>query len=123
MSNKSRQVGKAVLQGIDTLEASAHDTVHASANGVRFATKAGARWAADHESAATDKARVLRRDLRKQSAQLRRSMDDTLSMASDRAHQAVASSQAYIKRKPLKAIAIASGAAVVVGALLGCRRS
>lgn len=122
MSTKSQEVGNVLLHGIDTLESGAHDTVHAGANSARGATKASSRWAAGQETSALRKARMLKRDLRKQSAQLRRTVNDSVEMVGDKARSSVATTQNYVKHNPWTAMAIVSGTALLVGALLGRRR-
>lgn len=122
MSTKSQEVGKALLHGIDTLESGAHSTVHAGANTARTVAKVGSRWAADQETAATRKARMLKRDLRRQSAQLRRSVNHSMEVVGDKARYTVDATNQYVKRKPWTAVAIASGVALLIGALLGRRR-
>lgn len=122
MSTKSQEVGTALLHGIDTLESNAHDTVHAGANSARHATKASSRWAASQETNALRKARLLKRDLRKQTAQLQRTVNDSVEMVGDKARSTVATTQRYVKHNPWTAVAIASGTALLIGALLGRRR-
>lgn len=122
MSTKSQEVGKALLHGIDTLESGAHDTVHAGADTARKATKVGSRWAAHQETTATRKARMLKRDLSRQTAHLRRSVSDSVEMVGDKARHTLSATNQYVKRKPWTAVAVASGVALVIGALLGRRR-
>jgi ElaB/YqjD/DUF883 family membrane-anchored ribosome-binding protein len=122
MSTKSQEVGAALLHGIDTLESGAHDSVHAGANTARTATKIGSRWAAGQETHALQKARELKRDLRKQSAQLKRRMNESVEMVGDTARSSALSTRKYVKQNPWKALAMASGAALLIGALLGRRR-
>jgi ElaB/YqjD/DUF883 family membrane-anchored ribosome-binding protein len=118
MSTKSQEVGTAVLHGIDTLESGVHDTVHAGADSARHVTKASSRWAAGQETSAIRKARMLKRDLRKQTAQLQRTVNDSVEMMGDKARSTVATTQRYVKRNPWTAMAIVSGAALLIGALL-----
>lgn len=122
MSTKSQEVGNAVLHGIDTLESGVHDTVHSGANSARNVTKVSSRWAAGQETNAMRKARMLKRDLRKQAAQLRRTVSDSVESVGDTARSGVATTQKYVKHNPWTAMAIASGAALLIGAFLGRRR-
>lgn len=122
MSTKSQEVGAALLHGIDALESGVHDTVHTGANSARQATKASSRWAASQETNAIRKARLLKRDLRKQTAQLQRTVNDSVEMIGDKARSSVATTQKYVKNNPWTAVAIASGTALLIGALLGRRR-
>jgi ElaB/YqjD/DUF883 family membrane-anchored ribosome-binding protein len=123
MSTKSQAVGKAVLHGIEMLEERAHDTVHSGASSARQLTKAGSRWAGRQERAASSKVNQLKRDVTRQVKQLRKTSSELATLASGQAEQAVISGSDYIKRKPWQALAIASSAALVIGALLGRRRS
>ncbi len=121
MSTKSQEVGKAVLNGIDALEAGAHDTVHSGAVGARRVTKASSRWAARQEASAMRKARLVKGDLKKQASQLQSSAYDKVEMAGDKARQVASNTHQYVKNKPWTAVAIASGIGVLLGALLGRR--
>ncbi len=122
MSTKSQEVGTALLHGIDTLESGVHDTVHAGANSARAATKVGSRWAASQETSAVRKARMLKRDLRKQAAQLQHAVNDSVETVSNTARSTVANTHRYVKHNPWTAVAIASSTALLIGALLGRRR-
>lgn len=122
MSTKSQEVGTALLHGIDAVESGVHDSVRAGADSARHATKATSRWAAGQETSALRKARMLKRDLRKQTAQLQRTVNDSVEMMGDKARSTVATTQRYVKRNPWTALAVASGAALLIGALLGRRR-
>ncbi len=123
MSTKSEEVGKNVVQGIDTLEKNTHKAVHAGASSARQLTKTGSRWAGRQERQASVKAQTLRRDVYKQAKQLRKTAHSSLATAASQTEQVVARGGEIIKRKPWQTIAIASGAALLVGALLGKRRS
>ncbi|MGC3981758.1 MAG: hypothetical protein QM808_10885 [Steroidobacteraceae bacterium] len=123
MSTKSQEVGKAVLHGIDTLESGAHDKVHSSANSARSATRASARWASRQEAMAARRAHMLQSDMKKQAVRLRKSVNNSMDMASTKARQVADAGAGYVKRKPWKALAIASGAALLVGMFLGRRRT
>jgi ElaB/YqjD/DUF883 family membrane-anchored ribosome-binding protein len=121
MSTKSEVVGKRVINGIDGAESTAHDAVHAGADGARHLTKASARWAARQEAAAARKARILKRRLDKQAVQLSKAAGKTVGAVADTARDAVTTSGRYVRKNPWPAVAIASGAALVLGALLGRR--
>lgn len=122
MSTKSEIVGKRVIDGIDGLETSAHDGVHAGADGARQLTKASSRWAARQEAAAARKARMLKRSLDKQTVRLSKAAGKSVDAVSSTAREATTAGGRYIRKNPWSTVAIASAAAMVVGALLGRRR-
>lgn len=123
MSTRSAALGKSALNGIDGLEAGAHRTVHAGAETARDATKATSRWAAEREVSATRSARLMKRRLTHQAALLRRAADDSMRTVASTTRGAMKTTNRYVQRNPWSAIAIASGAAILIGALLGRRRS
>lgn len=123
MSTKSQAIGSVAVQGINNLEERAHNKVHSGAAAASRLVTAGSRWAGRQENAAATKTRQLKRNLKKQSVQLRKSASASVAAVGKQADQALNKTQQFIKNKPLTALAVASGAALVVGALLGKRHS
>lgn len=121
MSTTSESIAKRVINGIDGVEASAHDGLHTGANGARQFTKASSRWAAKQEAAAVRKTRMLKRNLDKQTQQLTKVAGKSVDAVIETAKRSVATGERYVKRNPWRAVAITSAAALVMGALLGRR--
>lgn len=122
MSTKSEIVGKRVIDGINGLEAGAHNGVHAGADSARQVTKASSRWAARQEASAARKARMLKRNLDKQAVRLNKAASKSLSAVSDTARDAATAGGRYVRKNPWTTLALASAAGIVLGALLGRRR-
>lgn len=122
MSTKSEIVGKRVIDGIDGLEAGAHNGVHAGADSARQLTKTSSRWAARQETAAARKVHTLKRRLDKQAVHLNKVAGKSINAVSDTARDAATVGGRYVRKNPWSTVALASAAAMVVGALLGRRR-
>ncbi|MGE0116133.1 MAG: hypothetical protein AB7T07_14780 [Steroidobacteraceae bacterium] len=119
MSTKSEVIGNAVLSGIDTLEAGAEEKLHFGANEARKLTKAGSRWAARTETASQRKARMLKRQLHHEAKQLRTQAKQAAGFVTRHTRTALASGERYVRNKPVSALAIASGAAFLLGIFAG----
>lgn len=122
MITKSEVIAKRVINGIDGVEASAHNGLHAGADSARELTRASSRWAARQETAAARKTRILKRRLERQTRELSLAAGKSIDSAVATAKESVASGERYVRQNPWRAIAITSAAALVAGALLARRR-